>query len=124
MADDQVQQALRSQSRSRLVGANCPGVIYPHARVKLGIQPLSVHQPGFVGLASRSGTVSYELANLTTSLGLGQSVVFGLGGDPFPGTRTWETLRYMINDPLTQVICLVGEIGGQSTSVLKFDGKG
>ncbi|WOO83131.1 Succinate--CoA ligase [ADP-forming] subunit alpha, mitochondrial [Vanrija pseudolonga] len=108
-----VQRALRSQSKSRLVGANCPGVIFPHQRVKLGIQPLRVHSPGSIGIVSRSGTVSYELAGATTALGLGQSAVYGLGGDPFPGTRTWEALQLMLEDPYTKVICLVGEIGGQ-----------
>ncbi|TXT10538.1 hypothetical protein VHUM_02043 [Vanrija humicola] len=108
-----VQRALRSQSKSRLVGANCPGVIFPHQRVKLGIQPLRVHSPGSIGIFSRSGTVSYELAGATTALGLGQSAVYGLGGDPFPGTRTWEALQLMLDDPYTKVICLVGEIGGQ-----------
>jgi succinyl-CoA synthetase alpha subunit len=88
-------------------------MILPHSLVKLGIQPLSVHTPGIVGLASRSGTISYELASQTTSLGLGQSVVFGLGGDPFPGTRTWEALHVMLHDPLTKVVCLIGEVGGQ-----------
>jgi succinyl-CoA synthetase alpha subunit len=68
------------------------------------------------GLASRSGTISYELAAQASALGLGQSVVFGLGGDPFPGTRTWEALRFMLDDPLTKIICLVGEVGGQSGS--------
>ena len=105
----------------------------PHQKIKLGIQPLSVHSPGHVGekrsssietrrffwltsegIASRSGTISYELAAQTTVLGLGQSIVFGLGGDPFPATRTWEALKLMLDDPLTKVICLVGEIGGQS----------
>lgn len=66
------------------------------------------------GIVSRSGTVSYELAGATTALGLGQSAVYGLGGDPFPGTRTWEALQLMLDDPYTKVICLVGEIGGQS----------
>jgi succinyl-CoA synthetase alpha subunit len=65
------------------------------------------------GLASRSGTISYELAAQTTALGLGQSIVFGLGGDPFPGTRTHEALSLMLSDPHTKVICVIGEIGGQ-----------
>ena len=112
-ANEKIQAAIRSQGKSRLIGANCPGMILPHSRVKLGIQPLSVHSPGCVGLASRSGTISYELASQTTTLGLGQSVVFGLGGDPFPGTRTWEALSVMLHDPLTRVICLIGEVGGQ-----------
>lgn len=68
-----VQAALRSQGKSRVVGANCPGMILPHARFKIGIQPLAVHKSGIVGLAARSGTVSYELAAKTTELGLGQS---------------------------------------------------
>ncbi|GFZ44366.1 SCS-alpha [Saitozyma sp. JCM 24511] len=108
-----VQRALRSQTKTRVIGANCPGVIFPHHKVKLGIQPLGVHSPGYIGLASRSGTISYELAAQTSALGLGQSVVLGLGGDPFPGTRTWEALQFMLDDPLTKVICLVGEVGGQ-----------
>ena len=88
-------------------------MILPHSLVKLGIQPLSVHSPGCVGLASRSGTISYELAAQTTALGLGQSVVFGLGGDPFPGTRTWEALSMMLKDPKTKVVCLIGANRGQ-----------
>lgn len=72
-----------------------------------------MHYPGSIGLASRSGTISYELASQTSALGLGQSVVFGLGGDPFPGTRTWEALRVMLDDNATKVICLIGEVGGQ-----------
>lgn len=78
---------MRSQSVSRLIGPNCPGLLISSAKLKLGIQPLPVHSDGMVGIASRSGTISYELASVTTELGLGQSVVFGLGGDPFPGTR-------------------------------------
>jgi len=108
-----VQSALRSQPKSRLMGANCPGMIIPSKKLKLGIQPLHVHSPGRVGLASRSGTISYELAAQTTALGLGQSIVCGLGGDMFPGTRTWEALQLMLDDDRTEVICLVGEIGGQ-----------
>lgn len=108
-----VQAALRSQGKSRLIGANCPGAIFPHQRVKLGIQPLRVHAPGIVGLISRSGTISYDLAAQTTALGLGQSAVFGLGGDPFPGTRSWEALKVLLEDPLTKIVCLVGEVGGQ-----------
>ena len=108
-----VQAALRSQNKSRVVGANCPGVIFPHERVKLGIQPLPVHSPGDIGIVSRSGTISYDLAAQTSALGLGQSAVYGLGGDPFPCTRTWEAVQLMIEDPKTKVICIVGECGGQ-----------
>lgn len=77
-------------------------MIIPSLKLKLGIQPLHVHSTGCIGLASRSGTISYELAALTTELGFGQSIVFGLGGDPFPGTRTWEALRLMLDDPKTE----------------------
>lgn len=108
-----VQAALRSQNKTRLIGANCPGAIFPHQRIKLGIQPLQVHSPGIVGLISRSGTISYDLAQQTTTLGLGQSAVFGLGGDPFPGTRSWEALKVLLEDPLTKIVCVVGEVGGQ-----------
>lgn len=109
-----VQRVLRSQNKSRVVGANCPGVIFPHERVKLGIQPLHVHSPGCVGIATRSGTISYELAAQTTALGLGQSAVYGLGGDPFPSTRTWEALQLILDDPKAKFGVLVGEVGGQS----------
>lgn len=108
-----VQRVLRSQNKSRVVGANCPGVIFPHQKVKLGIQPLHIHTPGSVGIATRSGTISYELAAQTSHLGLGQSAVYGLGGDPFPGTRTWEALQLMLEDPVCKMIVLVGEVGGQ-----------
>jgi len=108
-----VQAALRSQNKTRVIGANCPGAIFPHQRIKLGIQPLRVHSPGIVGLISRSGTISYDLAQQTTTLGLGQSAVFGLGGDPFPGTRSWEALKVLLEDPLTKIVCVVGELGGQ-----------
>lgn len=108
-----VQRVLRSQNKTRVVGANCPGVIFPHERVKLGIQPLYVHSPGCVGIATRSGTISYELAAQTTALGLGQSAVYGLGGDPFPSTRTWEALQLILEDPKAKFGVLVGEVGGQ-----------
>ncbi|BEI81356.1 hypothetical protein CcaverHIS002_0205160 [Cutaneotrichosporon cavernicola] len=108
-----VQRALRSQNKTRVVGANCPGVIFPHERIKLGIQPLQVHSPGCVGIATRSGTISYELAAQTTALGLGQSAVYGLGGDPFPSTRTWEALQLILDDPKAKFGVLVGEVGGQ-----------
>lgn len=108
-----IQAMLRQQGKSRLLGPNCPGMIIPGIKLKLGIQPLSVHSPGRIGLVSRSGTISYELAAKTSELGYGQSFVFGLGGDPFPGTRTWEALDLMLYDDTTEVICVVGEIGGQ-----------
>ncbi|KAL8277877.1 hypothetical protein RQP46_009696 [Phenoliferia psychrophenolica] len=106
-----VHQALQGQSKSRLVGANCPGLINVRG-CKLGIQPLVVHTPGCVGIAGRSGTLTYEAAFGTSSVGLGQSFVFGLGGDLYPGTTTVEALQYLLTDEYTTGIVLIGEIGG------------
>lgn len=82
------------------------------AGCKLGIQPAAIHSPGVIGIAARSGTLSYETADSTTKSGLGQSYVFGLGGDPFPGTRTVEALEFLLSDDRTKGIALIGEIGG------------
>lgn len=106
-----VYQTLQAQSKSRLVGANCPGLINPRG-CKLGIQPLHVHSPGCIGIAGRSGTLTYEAAFGTSSVGLGQSYVFGLGGDLYPGTTTVEALQYLLTDENTTGIVLMGEIGG------------
>ncbi|KAI5478811.1 hypothetical protein MNV49_004543 [Pseudohyphozyma bogoriensis] len=107
-----IHQSLKCQSYSRLVGANCPGLINTRG-CKLGIQPLHIHTPGCIGIAGRSGTLTYEAAASTTSAGLGQSFVFGLGGDLYPGTRTSEALQYLLTDPDTTGIVLIGEIGGE-----------
>ncbi|KAM0747661.1 succinyl-CoA-ligase [Meredithblackwellia eburnea MCA 4105] len=106
-----VHQKLQSQGKSRLVGANCPGLINTRG-CKLGIQPLHIHTPGSIGIAGRSGTLTYEAAFSTSSVGLGQTYVFGLGGDLYPGTTTVEALQFLLGDEDTKGIILLGEIGG------------
>jgi succinyl-CoA synthetase alpha subunit len=104
-----VMEALHSQDKSRLVGANSPGYCNPRG-CRMGISPMITAAPGPVGIASRSGTLSYEAAYATKPLG--QSYILGLGGDFYPGTRTVEALEFLMNDPETHAIVLAGEIGG------------
>ncbi|SPO22105.1 related to succinyl-coa ligase [gdp-forming] alpha-chain, mitochondrial precursor [Ustilago trichophora] len=104
-----VMEVLHSQSKSRLVGANSPGYCNPRG-CRMGISPMITCAPGPVGIASRSGTLSYEAAYATK--GLGQSYILGLGGDFYPGTRTVEALQFLMEDENTQAIVLAGEIGG------------
>ncbi len=106
-------QFLQSKPATRLIGPNCPGIITP-GECKIGIMPGHIHMPGPVGVVSRSGTLTYEAVGQLTALGIGQSTCIGIGGDPIIGTNHTGALRLFNEDPKTEAIVMIGEIGGNA----------
>ena len=114
---DMVQvRAYLDTTNTRLIGPNCPGLITP-GESKVGIMPGHIHTPGSVGLVSRSGTLTYEVVYALTARGIGQSTAIGIGGDPIIGTKFVDVLRMFQDDPATEQIVLIGEIGGTDEQI-------
>jgi succinyl-CoA synthetase alpha subunit len=110
----QIHSILKTQSKSRLVGANAPGIISSIGKCRIGFQPLPTFSPGHVGIVAKSGTLSYEAVASLTRAGLGQSLCIGMGGDVIAGTNFVDALKVFENDPDTECIILIGEVGGTS----------
>jgi succinyl-CoA synthetase alpha subunit len=106
--------AFLKDRKTRLIGPNCPGIISPGEKCKIGIMPGHIHKGGTVGVVSRSGTLTYEAVGQLTALGIGQSTCIGIGGDPIIGTNHTDALRLFGEDPGTAAIVMIGEIGGDA----------